>query len=60
MMPVTGACAQVVYLPDHVEPDYERPVANEEIVAAVEDRLHELPEDERIDEPVSPCNAFGI
>ena len=60
-MAVTGACADVVYLngSEH-EPDFERPVSNEELVDAVKDRLRALKADERSDEPVTPTTPFGI
>jgi hypothetical protein len=59
-MAVTGACAEVIYLSGSEQPDYDRPVPSEEIVDSVEERLKPLADSERIDEPVSPRNAFGI
>ena len=60
-MAVTGACAEVVYLngSEH-QPDYDRPVSNEELVDVVKARVRSLRVDERIDEPVTPDTPFGI
>jgi hypothetical protein len=60
-MGVTGSSAEVVYVTaEQADPDYDRPVLNEELVAALEARTRRLDDDERVDEDAYPGNAFGI
>lgn len=58
---MTGACADVVYLSGlESEPDFDRPVSNEELVEAVKSKLREIASGQRVEEPVTPTTPFGI
>jgi hypothetical protein len=60
-MGVTGSSAETVYVTaEQPAPDYDRPSAPEELVAALFAQTRQLGEGERVDDDAYPQNAFGI
>ena len=61
-MGVTGANAEVVYLTDSesIEPDYDHPVSNEQLVAALEERTRRLEPGERQEVDLVGHDEIGI
>ncbi len=62
-MGVTSSSSEIIHLtsPESLgEPDHERPVKDEELVAALRRRTRLLEEHERVDADVSGNDAFGV
>jgi hypothetical protein len=62
-MGVTGSSTEVVYISapsEELEPDYERPVANDELVQALEARTRHVQDDELVDADLRGNDSFGL
>lgn len=62
-MGVTGSSTEVVYVTapsEELEADYDRPVSNEELVAALEERTRRVREEELVDVDLRGNDAFGL
>jgi hypothetical protein len=60
---VTGSSTEVVYVTapvEELEPDYDRPVTNAELVDALEARTRRVRDDELVDVDLRGDDAFGL
>jgi non-homologous end joining protein Ku len=59
-MPVTGACAEIVYLGSYNEADYDRPITDEELSAALLENTRVVDIDEFVDVDFRGDDAFSV